>query len=58
MFRIKHEDEYSELKEIEAVVPQGSDLGPVLYMLYTCDPQILHCVTQKSKTIANNQRPK
>lgn len=36
-FRIKQEDEYSNLKEIRAGVPQGSVLGPILYLLYTSD---------------------
>jgi len=37
MFRVKHDESYSELKNIRAGVPQGSVLGPVLYLLFTCD---------------------
>ena len=36
-FRVRHNDEYSDLKDIRAGVPQGSVLGPTLYLLFTCD---------------------
>ena len=37
LFRVKYEDEYSQLREIQAEVPQGSIMGPLLYVLYTSD---------------------
>ena len=37
MFRVKMDNEYSTLRRIQAGVPQGSILGPTLYLLFTYD---------------------
>lgn len=48
---MKQDKAYSDLKEIKIDVPQGSMLGPVLYLLYTSDFPTLTGV--KVATFAN-----
>lgn len=44
-FRVKFQEVYTQLHKIEAGVPQGSVLSPVLYTLYTADIPVRADVT-------------
>jgi len=36
-FSVRHKNEFSTIQKIKAGVPQGSDLSPILYNIYTSD---------------------
>lgn len=45
-FQVKHNETLSSINNIEASVPQGSVLGPILYSIYTADlPKSSHVMT-------------
>lgn len=51
-FRVRYEDSFSSFRQILAGVPQGSILGPTLYLLYTSD--IPKTVGTKMATFADD----
>lgn len=51
-FRVRCEDSHSTIRSISAGVPQGSVLGPTLYLLYTAD--IPKCKDTKIATFADD----